>query len=149
MSTLFDDQHQKVGKTVPAKQLNRLGNVTKVHAVMQGDAPDRRTKSQFQSLGSLLERFAVEDKGGRISREFQDYAYRLAVDLNDLDHKSLYMKLAKSVERRMLEQARTFVLDANATSKARLFMWKLSQLRKEAKEKQQQRQRTQEGKEQG
>lgn len=95
--------------------------------------PNARQKSQFQTLGSVLERFALEDKGGRISREFQDYAYRLAVDLNDMAHKSLYMRLAKSVDRRYLEQARTFVLDANANSRAKLFMWKLSQIRKEAK----------------
>lgn len=102
-------------------------------SVAPAEVGQERKRSQFQSLGTLLERFAMEDKGGRISREFQDYAYRLAVDLNDMAHKSLYMRLAKSTDRRLLDQARSFVLDANATSRAKLFMWKLSQLRKEAK----------------
>lgn len=102
-------------------------------SVAPAEAGQERKKSQFQSLGSLLDRFALEDKGGRISREFQDYAYRLAVDLNDMAHKSLYMRLAKSTDRKLLDQARSFVLDAHANSRARLFMWKLSQLRKEAK----------------
>ena len=33
-------------------------------------------------------------------------------------------------DRKVLESARTFVLDANANSKARLFMWKVKELKK-------------------
>lgn len=71
----------------------------------------------------------MDDKGGFISREFQDYGYRLAIELDDEAHKSLYIKLAKTVPRQILEQARTFVLDANARSRGKLFMWKVKQLK--------------------
>lgn len=87
----------------------------------------------FALLGSLFQDFQLEDKGGYISQEFQDFGYRLAIELNDLKHKSLYMKLAKKEPRAMLERALSFVKDAEtAKSKARLFMWKLGQLRQES-----------------
>lgn len=87
--------------------------------------------SSFISIGSLFEQYQPQDKAKYISQEFQDYGYRLACDLNDLAHKSLYMKLAKKEDRALLEQARRFVIDATtAKSKAKLFMWKLNQLKK-------------------
>lgn len=68
-----------------------------------------------------------------ITREFQDYGYRLAESLNDLKHKSLYIKLAKEEERDLLQKAWDFVKDSRAKSRAKLFMWKLNRLRKESK----------------
>ena len=66
-----------------------------------------------------------------ISREFQDYGYRLAEELGDLKHKALYIKLAKETPRKMLEEARNFVKDASQVkSPAKLFMWKLNELKK-------------------
>lgn len=84
----------------------------------------------------LFARFSREEEEHRryISQEFQDFGVRLSVELDDEGHKSLYIKLAKTVDRAILEAARTFVLDANARSKARLFMWKVKQL-KEGKKK--------------
>jgi protein-arginine kinase len=64
-----------------------------------------------------------------ITREFQDYGYRLAESLNDLKHKSLYIKLAKEEKRDLLHKAWDFVKDSRAKSKAKLFMWKLKQLK--------------------
>lgn len=85
--------------------------------------------SSFTSLKSMFDDYTLQDKGGYISQEFQDYGYRLAVDLDDEKHKSLYIKLAKEKPRQWLEKARSFVLDADAArSKARLFMWKLKQI---------------------
>ncbi len=69
-------------------------------------------------------------KNKYISREFQDYGVRLAQDLGDLAHKSLYIKLAKTVDRKILEQCKRFVIDSNADSKGALFMWKMKQLSK-------------------
>ena len=63
-----------------------------------------------------------------ISREFQDYGYRLAAELSDLKHKSLYIKLAKTIDRAILEQCRRFVIDSNADNKGAMFMWKLKEL---------------------
>jgi len=91
----------------------------------------------MQKIGDTLKKYKIEDRDKFVSREFQKYAYDLAVELDDLAHKSLYMKLAKETPRILLEKARSFVKDAaNANSKGRLFMWKLSQLKAEAKNKQ-------------
>ena len=84
-----------------------------------------------QSIKDILSSFNwKEDK--YISREFQDYGYRLAEELQDLDHKALYIKLAKELPRALLEKARNFVKDAyQVKNPARLFMWKLRELKKE------------------
>jgi len=87
----------------------------------------------MQSIGQILANFNW-DKKKYITREFQDYGYRLAVELNDEKHKSLYIKLAKEVERKILEEARIFVKDAREVrSKAKLFMWRLKKLRSSSK----------------
>jgi len=88
-------------------------------------------KTQPLPLGDIFKNYQVKKDGKYISREFQDYGYRLAVDLDDLAHKALYIRLAKTVPRAMLEAARSYVVDAvNARNKGRMFMWKLSELRK-------------------
>lgn len=88
----------------------------------------------MQKVGDIINKYKLEDKDKYLSREFQKYAYDLAVELGDLAHKSLYMKLAKETPRIILEKARSFVKDAvNAQSKGRLYMWKLKQLKDEAK----------------
>lgn len=77
-----------------------------------------------------------KDEDKYISHEFQKYGYDLAKELIDLKHKALYIKLAKETPRAMLEEARNFVKDAGKVrSKARLFMWKLQQLKEERKKK--------------
>jgi hypothetical protein len=89
----------------------------------------------MQKIGDILRKFdSDEDK--YISREFQKYGYELAKDLGDLKNKSLYIKLAKETPRGLLEAAKNFVSDAyNVKSKARLFMWKLVELKKTAGKK--------------
>lgn len=88
-------------------------------------------KKQLTPIGDLLNKYELDDKNKTVSREFQLYAYDLAVELDDLAHKSLYMRLAKNTPRGLMEAARSFVKDAsNARSKGRLFMWKLNELKK-------------------
>lgn len=83
----------------------------------------------FDTPKNILKDFEIQ-KDKFISREFQQYAYDLATELQDQKHMSLYMKLAKTTSRGHLETARSFVKDAvNAKSKAKLFMWKLKQLK--------------------
>ncbi|MBL7036704.1 hypothetical protein ISR94_02565 [Candidatus Microgenomates bacterium] len=90
----------------------------------------------MQKIGDVVAKFKTDDTDKYVSREFQKYAYELAKELGDLSHTSLYMKLAKNTPRGLMESARSFVADAtNARSKGRLFMWKLQQLKKEAKTK--------------
>jgi len=83
----------------------------------------------MQTVGDILQKFnPVEDK--YISREFQQYGIYLAESLDDYKHKSLYIRLAKTVPRAILEKTLSFVKDAtHAKSKARLFMWKMKELR--------------------
>ncbi len=82
----------------------------------------------MQSIGQILLKFnPVEDK--YISREFQSYGIYLSEQLGDYNHKSLYIRLAKTVPRAILEKAMTFVKDANANSKPKLFMWKMKKLK--------------------
>lgn len=88
----------------------------------------------MQKIGDTLKKYKLDDTDKYISREFQKYAYDLAQELGDMSHKSLYMRLAKNTPRILLEKARSFVKDAeNARSKGRLFMWKLSELKKAQK----------------
>lgn len=90
--------------------------------------------ADFDSVRGVLKKFdPTEDR--YISREFQKYAYDLALELRDEEHKAIYMRFAKTVPRHILERARAFVKDANTATPARLFMWKVAQLRKELKEK--------------
>lgn len=93
-------------------------------------------KKGFKPIENILDRYDLDEtKQRRISREFQDYAYRLAVELGDTAHTAIYMRLAKNTPRSLVEQARLFVLGAhNPRNKGKLFMWKLKQLKQEGKQ---------------
>lgn len=82
----------------------------------------------MQSIRQVLKKFdPTSDK--YISREFQSFGIYLTEELNDYKHKSLYIKLAKTVHRSILEKALSFVSDSNAKNKGALFMWKLKELK--------------------
>ncbi|OGG29862.1 hypothetical protein A2971_01385 [Candidatus Gottesmanbacteria bacterium RIFCSPLOWO2_01_FULL_46_21] len=84
-------------------------------------------RKNMQTVGDILKTFnPIEDK--YISREFQAYGIYLAETLGDYKHKSLYIRLAKTVPRAILEKALSFVKDSNARNKAKLFMWKMGEL---------------------
>lgn len=81
----------------------------------------------MQAISDVLKNFnPMEDK--YISREFQSFGVHLAEKLEDVDRKSLYIKLAKTLPRPVLEQALRFVVDSKARKKGALFMWKLKEL---------------------
>ncbi len=83
--------------------------------------------SAMQTVGNILTNFnPLEDK--YISREFQHFGYHLSEKLEDMKHKALYMRLAKTVPRVFLEKALSYVLDAKVKKKGALFMWKLKEL---------------------
>jgi hypothetical protein len=110
-------------------------NKTKTKAKKAAAEKKRRSKG-FQDLGTLFDKYEMGQPGKYISQEFQDFGYRLALDLDDLKYKSLYIKLAKNEDRGLLEAARRFVIDADhARSKGKLFMWKLKELKKEKLER--------------
>ena len=90
----------------------------------------------MQKVGDVLSKFnPVEDK--YISREFQAFGIYLSEELNDYKHKSLYIKIAKTVHRSILEKALSFCKDARTTTpnKGALFMWKMKQLKEEKNNK--------------
>jgi hypothetical protein len=84
----------------------------------------------FQKVGEILKRFDPTS-GKYLSREFQAYGVFLAQKLSDEKHKSLYIKLAKTEPRFLLERVYQFVIDSKARNKGALFMWKLKELKKE------------------
>ncbi len=89
-------------------------------------------KNNIKTIGDILQLFdPLEDK--YISREFQSFGIHLSEELGDYKHRALYIRLAKTVPRAILEKALTFVKDANAKSKPKLFMWKMKQLKDEMK----------------
>jgi hypothetical protein len=88
----------------------------------------------MQSVKDILKKFnPLEDK--YVSREFQTFAIYLSKRLMDEKRKSLYMKLAKTIPRAVLEEALRYVIDSNARNKAALFMWKLKKLNAFSSEK--------------
>jgi hypothetical protein len=87
----------------------------------------------MKSLKQLLEEKQGTEKNKYVSKEYQDYGYRLAMELSDPRHKSLYIKLAMQEDRGILEKCRSFVIDSNADNKGALFMWKLKQLKARGK----------------
>lgn len=90
----------------------------------------KKTKKGFQSAQSLFAQYEPKEDQKYITREFQDFGYRLAQELDDLEHKSLYIKMAKEEKRELLERALSFVSDAQAKNKGALFMWKIQQIKK-------------------
>jgi len=81
----------------------------------------------MQSVSDILRKFnPLEDK--YVSREFQAFGVHLAEKLGDTRRKSLYIRLAKTIPRPILEKALRFVVDSNARKKGALFMWKLKEL---------------------
>lgn len=70
-----------------------------------------------------------------IKNEFQAFGLELAQELNDWKKRAIYIRLAKTVPRPILESALMFVRDqtqGQIKSPARLFMWKLKELRQNA-----------------
>lgn len=84
----------------------------------------------MQSIKQVLDKFnPTTDK--YISREFQTYGIHLAELLDDYKHKGLYIKLAKTTHRSILEKVLAFCIDSKAKNKGALFMWKLKQIKTE------------------
>lgn len=89
----------------------------------------------MKKLSNLLSDYQTKKNKGYVTKEFQDYGYRLAMEMGEPKKTSLFIKLAKETNRHLLEQARSFVLDAySAKNRGKLFMWKLKQLKDAKKE---------------
>lgn len=85
----------------------------------------------MKKVGEALEKFAQVKRPKNISKEFQMYGVYLAEQLDDTKHYSLYIKLAKTRPRQILDEALSYVKDyPNPKSKGKLFMWKMKELKK-------------------
>jgi hypothetical protein len=87
----------------------------------------------MQSVGKILKNFNPS-KDKYISRDFQVYGIWLAEELNDYKNRGMWIKLAKTNHRPVLEQAYSFVKDSTADNKIGLFLWKLKQLKTQKKD---------------
>ncbi|MBU1000268.1 hypothetical protein KKE78_02640 [Patescibacteria group bacterium] len=86
----------------------------------------------MKSISKIIAETKFKNRPKNISREFQAYGVYLAESLQDTKHYSLYIKLAKGVDRKILEEALNFTKGYyEAKNKAKIFMWKLAQLKKE------------------
>lgn len=86
----------------------------------------------MKSIKTAIAETKFKDRPKNIAHEFQMYGVYLAESLGDTKHYSLYIKLAKIYPRTLLEQALNYTKDYNqAKSKGKIFMWKLTQLRKQ------------------
>lgn len=84
----------------------------------------------MKKIGQILDEVSNPDRPNNLYREFQQFGVFLAETLEDTAHYSLYIKLAKEYSRAHLEEALTYVKGYNKPkSKARIFMWRLKQLR--------------------
>jgi hypothetical protein len=82
----------------------------------------------MQKVSQILKNFnPTKDK--YISREFQSFGIRLAEEMDDYKNRGMWIRLAKTNHRSVLEQALSFVKDSAADNKIALFLWKLKQLK--------------------
>ncbi len=85
----------------------------------------------MKKLNQIISETKFKDRPKNISKEFQMYGVYLAESLQDTKRYSLYIKLAKEVDRNLLEEALNFTKGYyQAKNKAKVFMWKLKGLRK-------------------
>jgi hypothetical protein len=83
--------------------------------------------ADMNTIQDILDRFdPLEDR--YVSHEYQSFGVHLAQKLEDEKRKPLYIKLAKTMPRPLLEAAYRFVIDSKAKKKGALFMWKLKEM---------------------
>lgn len=89
----------------------------------------------MKKIGVALGERSTPKKNKHISTEFQNFGIYIADCLDDAKHYALYIKLAKTYPRGFLEEALTYAKAyTTAKSKAKIFMWRLKQLKKDAKQ---------------
>jgi len=89
----------------------------------------------MKPISDSLDKFKDVKRSSNNSTEFQMYGVYLADTLGDTKHYSLYIKMAKTMPRQILESALSYVKDyPNAKSKGKLFMWKVKEMKKVLKE---------------
>ena len=80
----------------------------------------------------------IESRQKYVKNEYQSYGLELAKELGDWKNRAIYIRLAKNMDRKIIEQARYFVKDQNPgaiKTPYKLFMWKIHQLKESNKDK--------------
>lgn len=88
----------------------------------------------MKSLRQILDE-RTEEKKRRAPTEYSAFAYRLAKELDDLEDLKMYIRLAKTIDRGILEETRRFVLDSQTRNKRAKFLWKMKELRRSRMER--------------
>ena len=89
----------------------------------------------MKSIKIAIGEVKFKDRPKNIAYEFQHYGVYLAETLGDTKRYSLYIKLAKELDRSLLEEALNYTKGYyNAKNKAKVFMWKLQELRATSKQ---------------
>lgn len=84
----------------------------------------------MKSINKIIAETKFKDRPQNLSKEFQVYGVFLAESLQDTKRYSLYIKLAKQLPRNMLENALNFTKGYyGAKNKAKVFMWRLQELK--------------------
>ncbi|MCW1948884.1 MAG: hypothetical protein KIH89_000325 [Candidatus Shapirobacteria bacterium] len=91
-------------------------------------------KDKPESIAIQLEKYkeTIAKRQKYVHMEYQAYGLELAKELGDWKNRSIYIRMSKNMDRKILEQARYFVKDQNPgaiKTPYKLFMWKLRQLR--------------------
>ena len=85
----------------------------------------------MKSLSDIIAETKYKNRPKNLTKEFQVYGVFLAESLDDTKHYSLYIKLAKTTDRSLLEEALNFTKGyTNAKNKAKVFMWRLKQAKR-------------------
>lgn len=87
----------------------------------------------MKSISKVISEVKFKNRPKNIAHEFQFYGCYLAESLGDTKNYSLYIKLAKTIDRKLLDEALTFTKGYyNAKNKARVFLWRLKQLKQDS-----------------
>ncbi len=88
----------------------------------------------MKRLGKIIDEAKNINRPKNLSQEFQVFGVYLCEELGDTNY-PLYMRLAKTVPRPLLEEALNFCKEYySAKSKPKLFLWKLKQLKEQQKD---------------
>lgn len=88
----------------------------------------------MKKVSEVLKNFnPTKDK--YISRDFQAFGIYLSEEMEDYKNRGMWIRLAKTNHRSILEKTLSFVKDSNADNKIALFLWKMKQIKTEAKAK--------------
>jgi hypothetical protein len=79
-------------------------------------------------------RFEGREVNRFVSTPEQLLALKICQVLGDETHKGFYLRLCKYTKAAIIEQALSFVVDAQVENKGKLFSWKVKQIRQEWRE---------------